>query len=265
MMKVNYIDAHCHVQFEQYDADREQVLAHMREEGVKAIVIGCGLSSSQQAIAVADAHEHVYASIGLHPNHTDEEFDIARYRELAQYPKVVAIGECGLDYYRPSEVTDDVKEAQRTRFRQQIELAAELDKPLVVHSRPSKGTQDAYEDVIALLTEAKRKYPKLRGDIHFFVGGTKEADALIALGFTLSFTAVITFARDYDAALRHIPLTSILSETDAPYVAPVSRRGQRNDPLSVKDVVATIAQVRGEDEETVRQALVANAERLFFS
>jgi TatD DNase family protein len=265
MMKVNYIDAHCHVQFENYDEDREALLNRMEAEGITAIVVGCRMRSSEEAVALAEAHEHVYASIGHHPNESGETYEYAHYRELAKHPKVVAIGECGLDYFRPAEVTEEVKRAQKALFAAQIELAGELDKPLVIHSRPSKGTQDAYEDVIALLAEAKRKYPKLRGDIHFFVGGTKEADALIALGFTLSFTAVVTFARDYDAVLRHIPLTSILSETDAPYVAPASRRGQRNDPLSVKDVVAIIAQVRGEDEETVRKALVANAERLFFS
>jgi TatD DNase family protein len=113
------------------------------------------------------------------------------------------------------------------------------------------------------LTKAKAEYPTLRGDIHFFVGGVAEAEALIALGFTVSFTAVITFARDYDAVIRSVPLTSILSETDSPYVAPKSRRGERNDPLAVQDVARAIAEVRGEDFETVRAALVANAKRLF--
>lgn len=260
---VKYIDAHCHVQFEQYDADREDILSRMQDEGIRAVVVGCGIDSSEQAVAVADAHEHIYASLGLHPNHTEEVFDAARYRKLAQHPKVVAIGECGLDYYRPVEVTVEVKEAQKARFREQIELASELDKPLIIHSRPSTGTQDAYQDVIALLKDAKEKYPNLRGDIHFFVGGIEEAQSLIALGFTLSFTAVITFAREYDAVIRSVPLASILSETDAPYVAPLGRRGERNDPLSVIDVVEQIARIRGEDTETVRVTLAKNAQRLF--
>lgn len=263
-MAVKYIDAHCHVQFENYDEDRDAVLARMEAEGVKAIVVGCRRDSSEEAVRLAESQAHIYASIGQHPNEDGEPFDVARYRELAKHPKVVAIGECGLDYYRPAEVTEEVKRAQQELFAAQIELAAELDKPLVIHARPSKGTQDAYQDVIALLRDAKQRHPNLRGDIHFFVGGTAEADALVALGFTLSFTAVVTFARDYDAVIRHVPLSSILSETDAPYVAPASRRGQRNDPLSVKDVVDAVAAIRGEDREAVRAALLANAEKLFF-
>lgn len=262
-MTTRYIDAHCHVQFEQYDADREEVLARMQEEGIKAVVVGCRMRSSEDAVALAEAHEHIYASIGHHPNEAAETFDVARYRALAKHPKVVAIGECGLDYYRPTDVTDDAKRTQKDLFKQQIALAAGLDKPLIIHARPSKGTQDAYQDVLAELTKAKAAYPNLRGDMHFFAGGVTEAQAFVALGFTLSFTAVITFAREYDAVLRAVPLESILSETDAPYVAPLSRRGQRNDPLAVKEVVATIARVRGEDEEAVRKALVANAERVF--
>jgi TatD DNase family protein len=122
---------------------------------------------------------------------------------------------------------------------------------------------DAYTDAIEILKEAKAEHPHLRGDIHFFVGGVEEAKAFIALGFTLSFTAVITFARDYDEVIRSVPLTSILAETDAPYVAPASRRGERNDPLAVIDVVNKIASIRGEDPELVRTTLLANTKRLF--
>ena len=263
-MNVKYIDAHCHLQFAQYDGDRDAVAEQMREEGIMGIAIGCDLDSSKKAVELAQKYEHIYASIGLHPNHDDDEqFNIAQYRALAASARVVAIGECGLDYFRPTEVTDEVKRKQKAIFNEQIKLAAELDLPLVIHSRPTKGTQDAYADVLAQLTEAKKIYPNLRGDMHFFVGGVEEAQAFIALGFTLSFTAVITFARDYDAVIKTVPLESILSETDAPYVAPLARRGQRNDSLSIKDVVAKIALVRGEDEETVRLALMANSRKLF--
>ncbi len=262
-MEMKYFDAHCHVQFDQYDADREELVARMAERGVGGLVVGCDLDSSKKAVALAEAHQHLYASIGLHPNHeSDEWFEAANYRELAQSPKVVAIGECGLDYYRPTEINDEVKHKQKAILNDQIELAAELDKPLVIHSRPSKGTQDAYRDLIEILTEAKQKHPKLSGDIHFFVGGVEEMRALTALGFTLSFTAVITFARDYDEVIREAPLDMILAETDAPYVAPLSRRGTRNDPLAVEEVVAKIALIRGEDREATREALLANAKRL---
>ena len=263
-MNVKYVDAHCRIQFDQYQEDQTELIERMKEEGVQGIVVGCNRESSERALALAEKHEHLYASAGLHPNReNDERYDISYQRELAMNPLVVAIGECGLDYFRPTEVNDAVKESQKELLKQQIALAAELDKPLIIHSRPSKGTQDAYHDLIEILTEAKQQHPNVRGDIHFFVGGITEAQALIALGFTLSFTAVITFTRDYDEVIRSVPLASILSETDAPYVAPLARRGQRNDPLAVIDVVAQIAAIRGEDPETVRQTLAENSKRLF--
>ncbi|MSU74202.1 TatD family deoxyribonuclease [Candidatus Kaiserbacteria bacterium] len=263
-MEARYIDTHCHIQFDQYKEDDVMLIERMRGESVVGIVVGCDFESSKKAVALAEKYEHLYASIGLHPNReNDEWYEIEKYRELAQSKKVVAIGECGLDYYRPTEVNEEVKKKQRAILNDQIVLAAELNKPLIIHSRPSKGTQDAYQDLIEIVREAKITYPKLRGDIHFFVGGITEAQALIELGFTISFTAVITFARDYDEVIRSVPLDSILSETDAPYVAPLSRRGTRNDPLAVIEVVEKIAEIRGEDLESVRAALLSNAKRLF--
>ena len=288
-MDIRYIDAHCHLQFEQYDKDREEVIEQMQAQGVAAIVVGCDLESSKKAVELAGQHEHLYAAVGVHPTDTSERFDTDDLLALAKHPKVVAIGECGLDYYRaqrantegsasvfakqakgassayfrPAEVNESEKARQKEAFSRQIILAAEQDLPLIIHARPSKGTMDAYHDVIALLTEAKGAYPDLRGDVHFFVGGVPEAEALIALGFTVSFTAVITFARDYDEAVRAVPLAGMLAETDSPYVAPLSRRGKRNDPLAVVDVAAKIADIRGEDPEAVRRALLANTKRLF--
>lgn len=263
-MKARYFDAHCHIQFDAYEKDSLELIQKMEEGGVGGILVGVEEASSRKAIAAAGAHEHLFASVGLHPNRvTAEEFSSDTYRALAAHPKVVAIGECGLDYFRPVELTEVVKEKQKAVLRAHIALAAELDKPLIIHSRPSKGTQDAYRDLIAILKEEKVRFPHLCGDIHFFVGGTEEMRELVALGFTVSFTAVVTFARDYDEVLRLAPLEAILSETDAPYVAPVSRRGERNDPLSIPEVVAAIARIRGEDEETVQKALLVNAVRMF--
>lgn len=263
-MNVRYIDAHCHIQFDHYKEDAAVLIERMREEGVVGIVVGCDYETSKKAVALAEQHEHLYASIGLHPNReTDEWYEPSLYRALAESPKVVALGECGLDYYRPTKMDSEVKRKQKAILQDQIALAAELNKPLIIHSRPSKGTQDAYQDLISILTDVKGTYPNLRGDIHFFVGGILEAQALVELGFTLSFTAVITFARDYDEVIRSIPLESILSETDAPYVAPVARRGQRNDPLAVIEVVAKMAEIRGEHVSDIQAALCANAKRLF--
>jgi TatD DNase family protein len=265
-MELRYIDAHCHLQFEQYDADREAIIEKMREEGVGAVVVGTSLESSCAAVALAEQHEHLFASIGIHPN----ELNVGRatsymreLRELAQSAKVVGVGECGLDYFRPEALTEETKMAQKELFTQQVALAAERDLPLVIHARPSKGAMDAYHDIAAILKEAKAVHPNLRGDMHFFAGGVAEAEAFVALDFTLSFTAVITFARDYDAVIRAVLLTSLLAETDAPYVAPASRRGEQNDPFAVLEVVAELARIRGDDPETVRQTLLANTRRLF--
>lgn len=263
-MEIRYIDAHCHVQFDPYDADRDALLARMKERGVAGVVVGVDLESSKKAVALAEAHEHLYASVGLHPNYLGAHtFDPDAFRALATHPKVVAIGECGLDFFRPSDVTDEVVRKQQETLAAHTALSSDLHKPLIIHARPRKGTQDAYRALIEQLTDAKRTYPSLRGDIHFFVGGVEEMRALTALGFTVSFTAVITFARDYDAVIREAPLAAILAETDAPYVAPLARRGERNDPLAVEDVVVKIAEIRGEDAEIVRKTLAENAKRLF--
>lgn len=261
---MKYFDAHCHVQFDAYDEDRDEVLMRMTEAEVGGLVVGVDLPSSKSAVALVQDRSDLWASIGLHPNHAPEEpFDVDAFRELANDPKVVAIGECGLDNYRPTD-PEGAKAHQRSVFKNHVELALETDKPLMIHSRPAKGTMDAYQDLISILQSYSREHgEKLRGDIHFFVGGIDEARAFLELGFTLSFTAVLTFARDYDEIVRYIPLTSILSETDAPYIAPASRRGTRNDPLAARDVIAAIAGIRGEDEESVRTTVFTNAMRLF--
>ena len=261
---MRYFDAHTHIQFPQFDEDREELIATMLEQEVGALVVGVDLDSSKKAVALAERYPHLWVSVGLHPNDTPEEvFDHAAFSELAAHPKVRAIGECGLDNFRPDDPVA-TRAKQRETFEQHIQLALTCDKPLMVHVRPAKGTTDAYEDLIEILTSYKQEYgEKLRGDIHFFVGGTEEARRIIDLGFTLSFTAVLTFARDYDEVVRYIPLESMLAETDAPYIAPVSRRGKRNDPLAAIDVANAIADICGEDPEAVRSILLANAIRLF--
>jgi TatD DNase family protein len=177
--------------------------------------------------------------------------------------KIVAIGECGLDYYRPDE-PEEVKKKQKDVFEQHIELAVKYNKPLMIHSRPSKGTQDAYYDSIEILTSKKKEYgDRLKGDMHFFVGGIDEAREFINLNFTLSYTAVLTFTHDYDEVIRFAPLTHLLSETDSPYVAPAQNRGKRNEPTAVIDVVSAIARIRSEDLETVRTTILENSARLF--
>jgi len=260
---MRYFDAHCHVQFPQYDEDREELLASMEREGVGGIVVGVDEESSAAALELVRASGTLWASAGLHPNSADEFTDIDAYRQLAKDPRVVAIGECGLDNHRPED-PEATKKQQRKVFEAHVALAGELGKPLMIHSRPSKGSSDAYDDLIAILTSAKKEYgDSFRGNIHFFVGGIEEARKLIELDFTLSFTAVLTFAREYDDVVRFVPITHILSETDSPYVAPAPNRGRRNDPRAVIQIVEAIAGIRNEDLEKVRVDILQNAQRLF--
>ncbi len=261
---MKYFDAHCHIQFPMFDEDREALATRMEQEEFGGIVVGVDRTSSEQAIALAESHQHLWAAVGLHPNYTEKQaFEVDAFKALAMHEKVVAIGECGLDNFRP-ENPSETRATQRSVLEKHIELAVHVDKPLMIHSRPTKGTQDAYTDLIDILGSYKKEHgERLRGDIHFFVGGINEARSLIELGFTLSYTAVLTFTHDYDDVVRFIPLTHLLSETDSPYVAPVRRRGERNDPFSVRDVVQAMAAIRGESEEVVREAVLSNARRVF--
>jgi TatD DNase family protein len=149
-------------------------------------------------------------------------------------------------------------------FEAQIALAVEMDKPLMLHGRPSPQSMDAYQDMLTVLRKAYETHgTTVRGNVHFFVGDRTIAESFFALGFTISFTGVITFTHDYDEVIKNAPLDRIMAETDAPYVSPAPYRGKRNEPIHVREVVKRIAEIRGEDEEIVRQALMANAERSF--
>lgn len=260
---MNYFDAHCHIQFPPYDEDRADLIASMKEQGVGGLVVGVDRDSSEKAIALSDG-ETLFASAGLHPNDTpDEVFEYDAYKKLALHPHVVAIGECGLDYFRPDELEAE-KARQKDVFQKHIELAGELRKPLMIHARPSKGTMNAYEDAFVLLKEAKERYgDALMGNMHFFVGDVAIAKKFLELNFTFSYTAILTFARDYDEVVRYIPLTHLLTETDAPYASPKEERGKRNVPSAVMRVVDMVAEIKGEEREGVRQALLENAKRVF--
>lgn len=233
-------------------------------------VVGTQFDTSKACVETAEKYDNVYATIGLHPIHTGksfhdekelgeggkaftsrgEEFDRAAYETLAQSPKVIAIGECGLDYFRLEE---DTKKTQEEVFIEQIELANALQKPLMLHIR------NAYDDALAIL----RAHALVKGDVHFFAGNWETARKFLDFGFTLSFTGVLTFTSDYDDVIKNAPLDMLLSETDAPYVSPVPYRGKRNEPAYVVEVVKAIARIRGEDDLKVREQLLMNARRVF--
>jgi TatD DNase family protein len=257
-MNLKIFDAHCHLQMPQFDADRGEVLARMREKGVGAVVVGTDLDISKKGVALAEKHDFLWASVGLHPNdNPTERFDAAAFEALAQHPKVVAIGECGLDYFR-SGGTDAEKMAQRERFLAHIDLARKIKKPLIIHCR------DAHDDMLELL----RPYSGELGHavpvvIHFFTGSGELAQKYLDLGCHLSFPGPITYAEMYDESIRVAPLERILTETDSPFAAPVPYRGKRNEPVYVEEIVKKIATVKGLSFEETAHQIALNSQRIF--
>jgi TatD DNase family protein len=279
---MEYFDAHTHVQFAAYDADREEVFARSAGAHVGMNVVGTQKDTSLAALEFAKSHEGVWATIGLHPVHTSksfhdekelgeggkaftlqgEIFDFEVYEKMALESKTIAIGECGLDYYRLEE---DTKKIQQEAFIAQIELANKVGKPLMLHIRNGgkKGEAstvgDAYLDALGLL----KAHAKVRGDVHFFAGSWDIAKQFLDFGFTLSLTGVITFTHDYDDVVRNTPLDMLLAETDAPYITPVPYRGGRNEPLHVREVVKKIAEIKGLELEKVKEQILFNSQRVF--
>lgn len=248
-----YFDVHSHLNLKDYDADIEEVIARLRESETHTIVIGTDLENSKRAVELAEKHEGIYAAVGVHPvDDPSKAFDETAMEELVKHPKVVAIGECGLDFYHAKKAED--YDRQKTLFLAHIEFAVKHDKPLMIHAR------SAYEELLEILEPLKKVHgEKLRGDIHFFAGNWEIAQRLFAIGFTVSFTGVITYTSDYDELIKKAPLNMIMSETDAPFATPVPYRGKRNEPAYVAEVVKRIAELRGEELEVVQKVLVNNA------
>lgn len=255
------IDAHSHLQLSEYSADRAEVIARMKATGVKAITVGVDDATSKSALALAEEYpDCLWATVGTHPADGGlDNFNIETLRKLAAHPKAVGIGECGLDYYRLKAGEEAVKEKQKEVFRAHIAVAEEVKKPLMIHCRPAKGTDDAYEDLVAELSSSKPQVPVV---IHFFVGSKAIAERLLALSCYFTFGGVITFARDYDAAIEAIPMDRIMAETDAPFVAPVPYRGKRNEPAYVGEVVKKLAELKGMSFEEAARITAENAGRV---
>jgi len=281
-------DVHTHTQFAAFKDDQDAVIRRALDAGVWIVNVGTQRDTSEAAIAAAHRYpEGVYATVGLHPIHTEEsyhdpqelgsttplktgvfkgvlagggfvsrgeEFDYGYYKKLAEDPKVVGIGECGLDYYR---LTDDTKIRQRVVFERQIALAQETKKPLMIHCR------SAFRDLIDILQAPSSKFQAPAGVIHFFTGSVEDARRLFDLGFYFSFGGVITFARDYDEVVKYIPLDRILLETDAPYVTPAPHRGKRNEPAYVVEVADRIAGLKDLPIKEVCDTTVKNSRDVF--
>ena len=293
------IDTHSHISFKAYDDDRDEVIQRTQKEGVVCIDVGTKYETSKRAIELAEKNNDIYAAIGMHPIHikTDllkikmdeeegafaplgEEYDKEKYKELAKSSKVVAIGEIGLDYYyRPKTTTrlEQFKELQKKVFTEQLDLAKELDLPVIIHCRM------AHADVLDILKSQilNPNDQKLRGVIHCFTGSLEEAKKYMELGFYLGINGIIfsAFAKGYGGSseasseggkyatledvVKEIPLDKILVETDCPYLTPPEAGAERNEPIFVKYVIQKIADLKGMSFDGVTSATTENAKKLF--
>jgi TatD DNase family protein len=250
-----YVDSHCHINCPELVVNISDVLENMHDNNViSALCVSVNMADLPQVLALAEQHPNIYASVGVHPDYEGvEEPDVARLVHLARHPKVIAIGETGLDYFR---VKGNL-EWQRERFRTHIRAARECDRPLIIHSR------EAAEDTLRIMEEEKAS--EARGVMHCFTETWEVAEAALAMGFYISFSGIVTFknaAQLKDVAQR-VPMERILIETDSPYLAPVPHRGKLNQPAYVKHVAEEIAILRGISIDEVGRCTTENFSRLF--
>lgn len=249
------VDSHCHLDFPEFDGKMDAVRKEMRANGVThALCISVNFGGFPKVLALAEAYDNFFATVGVHPDHEDRtEVDPARLVELARHPRIIAIGETGLDYYRSS---GDL-EWQRERFRAHIRAARECGKPLVIHTR------QAAEDTLAIMREEGAA--EVGGVMHCFTESQAVADAAIALGFHISFSGIVTFknAAALKDVARAIPLERLLVETDSPYLAPVPHRGKTNQPALVRYVAEEVARLRGIRLDELASATTRNFFSLF--
>lgn len=274
-MKPFLIDTHCHIHFPAYDMDREEVLARMKEKDIWAMTIGTATENGKKAIALADASEGIWATVGLHPSHTtsdhvdtdegkvdEHDVTVEGLVSLARTSKkVVAIGEAGLDFFRLPEDREPAIEKQEKVFRTHIAAAKELELPLVIHCR----------DALTRLAEILEETGYAKGVVHSFTGTWEEAKPLLDLGMHIAVNGIATFGlrkgqdpkTSIDETIRNIPMDRLLIETDAPWLAPTAFRGKRNEPVYVEEVAKHVAKVRGMAVEEVAKQTTENAMQLF--
>ena len=250
-----FVDSHCHLDFPELAENLPDVLAQMRHNDViGALCVSVNLAGFPRVLALAEQHPNIFASVGVHPDYEGvEEPDVARLVELARHPKVIAIGETGLDYFR---LKGDL-EWQRTRFRNHIRAARECGKPLIIHTR------DAAADTLRIMAEENAA--EAGGVMHCFTETWEVAEAALAMGFYVSFSGIVTFknARQIKEVAQRTPLERILIETDAPYLAPAPHRGKLNQPAYVRHVAEEIAALRGISTEETGRCTTENFMRLF--
>jgi len=249
-----FVDSHCHLDGKPFDSDRAQAIERARAAGVETLVAigsGDGPPDLEAGIRLADAYPFIYATIGIHPHEASKAGDLAwdRLRVLTAHPKVIAIGEIGLDYHYNFSPPD----VQRDVFIRQLEIARDARLPIVIHTR------EAWDDTFSIL-ESHWPATGPGGILHCFSGGPAEAKRSLALGFHISFSGIVTYpkALDVQEAAKLVPLDRLLIETDAPYLAPVPHRGKRNEPAFVVETAKRLALLRGETLETIAAATTNN-------
>lgn len=248
-----YIDTHCHLNFEAFSKDYDQVIERAMNAGVKKMILpGSNFKTSKKATEIAKKYPNIYAAVGLHAIHVKDEDFILDFEKLARDKNVVAIGETGMDYYY-DRTTSDV---QKELLEKHIKLAKMVNKPLIIHCR------DAYEDLLAVLI-ADKNLPKCV--MHCYLGNWDYAQVLLEMGFYFSFTGIITFTKDRELlnAIKNIPLDRIMIETDSPWLTPEPHRGKQNEPAFVVEVAHKIAEIKNISLEEVEAITTQNAENFF--
>ena len=260
-MDIKTIDTHSHFNLHQFEHDLDESISRMEYEGVGTVCVGIDLPTSDHAMRLAQDHESIWACIGQHPTEWNKDFDEVEFRKLAGEPRVVAIGECGFDYFREKDRQE--VEKQKELFLKQIRLAHEVNLPLMLHIRPQEGTMTAYEEALDILEFYKKDFPEMRGTAHFFAGTKEIAKRFIDLGFCISFSGVITFVKEYEELVDFVPIDRILPETDAPFATPSPHRGKRNQPEYVLEAIKKIAEIKNTSFEITQNQLLKNTKELF--
>ena len=260
-----FVDSHAHLEEERYDADRDQVLARARETGVQTIVAigsGTGPGSLDCGIKLAEQHDFIYATIGIHPHEAQlaGEADYLELEQLAKRPKVIAIGEIGLDYF----YDHSPREVQQKVFVKQMELARAAKLPIVIHNRPSQDSENAWDDFFELIGQHWAS-SGLGGVLHCFTGTWAHAKRALDMGFMISFAGNVTFpkAQQIRDAAKEVPLDHMFIETDSPFLAPVPNRGKRNEPAFVKEVARQLGELRGLSTEEMGRQTAQNFYKFF--
>ncbi len=265
-------DTHCHLDYHKFDADRADVIRRANEAGVIRILVpGLHHKSSEEAVKLAESHPAVYAAVGFHPTELEEfsESAFERVKELAKHPKVVAIGEIGIDYYWAKEA--DKRAFQREALRRQLEFARQANKPVIIHVREENDAWfgQASMDLLEILGEWRSglqgRLAETPGVLHSFNGNLETAQRGIALNFYIGVTGPITYrnAEQKREIVRQLPLTNLLIETDAPFLTPAPFRGKRNEPAFVGHIADKIAEIHSKSPAEIAALTTANAARLF--